>query len=221
MASLAEMAREHPRKTACFVYSEGRRLTYGELDRNANKVSQLLTWLGLARGDGIAILLDNDPTYFELVYGARQLGVYYTPVSTHLKLEEALYIIEDCGAKALFVDARFSEIIAALKALDGTRCSVVVVNGEHEGCLSYAEDLARYDSYAILPDGPVGKDFFYSSGTTGRPKGIKQPLFANIGQAKASGDWGACELRFRRRHRVSLARATLSRRAAALHDAHP
>ena len=134
-------------------------------------------------------MLDNDPTYFELVYGARQIGLYYTPVSTHLRPEEALYIIADCGAKALFIDARFSEVIDAAKSVDGAGCQIIVVNGEREGCLSYAAERARFGAYIDIPEGPVGKDFFYSSGTTGRPKGIKQPLFTDSRQAKASGDW--------------------------------
>ena len=189
MSHLSEMARLHGDKTACFVYPSGCRLTYAELDGNANAVSQLLIKLGLAQHDGIAVMLDNDPTYFELVYGARQIGLYYTPVSTHLRPEEALYIIADCGAKALFIDARFSEVIDAAKSVDGAGCQIIVVNGEREGCLSYAAERARFDAYIDIPEGPVGKDFFYSSGTTGRPKGIKQPLFTDSRQAKASGDW--------------------------------
>jgi acyl-coenzyme A synthetase/AMP-(fatty) acid ligase len=100
MPILRQWAEHHPDKTAALVAFSDEAVTYGELDRRANAVTQLLMWMGLAPGDGIAIMLDNDPTYFEIIWGARRHGVYYTPVSTHLRPDEAAYIVRDSGAKA-------------------------------------------------------------------------------------------------------------------------
>jgi long-chain acyl-CoA synthetase len=189
MPILRQWAERHPDKTAALVAFSDQAITYGELDRRANAVTQLLIWMGLAAGDGIAIMLDNDPAYFELIWGARRHGVYYTPVSTHLKSEEAAYIVRDSGAKLLFVAARFVDTVQALLADNPHRCAAYALGGALDGSFDYAAELARFDRLIEIPDGPVGKDFFYSSGTTGKPKGIKQPLFVNLRQAQASGDW--------------------------------
>ncbi|KIZ47830.1 MULTISPECIES: acyl-CoA synthetase [Rhodopseudomonas] len=189
MTQLRTMAERHPQKAACVIYPSGERLTYETLDQNANKVSQLLMWLGLSQGDGVAVMLDNDFTYFEIVHGARQIGCYYTPISTHLKPEEAAYIVRDSGAKVLFVAARFADVARDLAQSAGAHCRIIALHGQIAGCSDYAAELVRFERYAEFPEGPVGKDFFYSSGTTGQPKGIKQPLFSNFKQANSSGDW--------------------------------
>ena len=189
MPTLRQWAERHPGKIAAQMAFADDAITYAELDRGANAVTQLLMWMGLAAGDGVAIMLENTLTYFELVYGARQHGVYYTPVSTHLTPEEAVYIIRDSGARVFFVAPRFADVVRALLADNPHDCSVVTVGGTIENTLEYDAALSRFDRLIEVPAGPVGKDFMYSSGTTGRPKGIKQPLFANAGQSQASGDW--------------------------------
>ncbi|WP_322515161.1 acyl-CoA synthetase [Rhodopseudomonas palustris] len=188
MPILNQWAELSPDKVAARIAFSDEAITYRELDRRANAVTQLLMWMGLSAGDGIAILLDNDLRYFELLWGARRHGVYYTPVSTHLKPEEAAFIVRDSGAKVLFVGARFTEVVTAL-AGEPHGCTIFTVGDDVRGGLDYIKELAKFDRMIELPDGPVGKDFFYSSGTTGRPKGIKQPLFSNLRQAQASGDW--------------------------------
>ncbi|MCG6203395.1 acyl-CoA synthetase [Rhodopseudomonas sp. HC1] len=188
MPTLRQWAERHPDKTAALIAFTDEAISYRELDRRANAVTQLLMWMGLSAGDGIAVLLDNDLRYFELLWGARRHGVYYTPVSTHLKPEEAAYIVRDSGAKVFFAGARFTEAVKALEADNPHGCTIFTV-GEGGSGLDYVKELAKFDRMIEIPDGPVGKDFFYSSGTTGRPKGIKQPLFSNLRQAQASGDW--------------------------------
>jgi len=189
MPILRHWAEQRPDKTAAMIAFTDDAISYRELDRRANAVTQLLIWMGLSAGDGIAVLLDNDLRYFELLWGARRHGVYYTPVSTHLTPGEAAYIVRDSGAKLLFVGARFAETAEALGADNPHGCTIVTIGGDGGRGLDYAAELARFDRMIEIADGPVGKDFFYSSGTTGKPKGIKQPLFSNLRQAHASGDW--------------------------------
>lgn len=189
MTNLRHWAERCPDKIACLIDGSDIKLTFRELDQRANSVAQLLMWMGLSQGDGIAIMLDNDLTYFELVWGAMRRGIYYTPISTHLKPDEATFIIRDCGAKALFTTEKYADVVKALFADNPTDCSVFVVEGSIALAMDYARELGKFDRYLEIPQGPVGKDFFYSSGTTGQPKGIKQPLFADAKQFRSSGDW--------------------------------
>lgn len=189
MPILRKWAERNPDKIAARIAFSDEAISYRELDRRANAVSQLLTWMGLASGDGVAVMLENTLTYFEIIFGARRNGVYYTPVSTHLTPEEAAYIVRDSAAKVFFVAPRFADAVKALLADNPSKCAVYAIGGPLEGALDYDEAIGRFDRLVEIADGPVGKDFMYSSGTTGRPKGIKQPLFANAGQSQASGDW--------------------------------
>ena len=123
MPILRHWAEQRPDKTAAMIAFTDDAISYRELDRRANAVTQLLIWMGLSAGDGIAILLDNDLRYFELMWGARRHGVYYTPVSTHLTPDEAAYIVRDSGAKMLFVGERFADAAKALQRRQSARAA--------------------------------------------------------------------------------------------------
>jgi long-chain acyl-CoA synthetase len=196
MPILRQWAERQPDKIAARIAFSDETITYSDLDRRTSAVTQLLVWMGLSAGDVVAVMLDNDLTYFEIILGSRRHGAYYTPISTHLTPEEAAYIVRDSGTKALFVAPRFADAVTALKADNPHRCAVFVVGGALPGDFQYATEIARFDRLIEVSDGPVGKDFLYSSGTTGRPKGIKQPLFSNAGQSHASGDWVRENFRF-------------------------
>ncbi|WP_427305999.1 AMP-binding protein [Cupriavidus sp. H39] len=151
-------------------------LTYGELDARANRVARWLIDAGLQEGEGIALLMENHPAMFALAWGARRAGLYYTPVSAHLNPSEVDYILRDCGARLLVATRRTAELAAATG--DGWTGDKYLLDGDAPGFLSFAQALAGYDSGAPLPERKVGRDFLYSSGTTGKPKGIRRPLVA-------------------------------------------
>ena len=94
-------AKHHPDKPALIVPSRDVTVTYRELDESSNRAAQLFRSLGLVPGDGIAILLENHPRFYEVVWGAQRSGLYYTPMSTRLTPGEAEYIVADCDAKVL------------------------------------------------------------------------------------------------------------------------
>ena len=189
MPILRQWAERHPEKIAVQLAFSDSMLTYRELDRRANAFTQLLMWMGLSSGDSIAIMLDNDLRYFEIMWGARRHGIYYTPVSAHLKPDEAAYIVRDSGAKALFVASRFSDAVRAVQDDASQRCTIYAMDGMLDRSLSYETEIARFDRLIEISEGLVGRDFCYSSGTTGRPKGIKQPLFDSVTHARINGDW--------------------------------
>ncbi len=182
---LSKIAAAAPDKPAVITADGDRVLTYAELDRRSRQVSRLLASLGVQTGDHVALLLTNEPEYFEIAWGAQRRGTYWTPVNWHLTAEEARYIVRDCGARVLFASPETADV-AGLMAADEPGLAVLVTGGEQKpGLASRAGDsggsspLASYEaaisaqSTDPIEDEIDGAVFFYSSGTTGRPKGIK------------------------------------------------
>ena len=166
-------AAEHPDRPAVIMGGSGSTLTYLDLERNANRFAHLLRRRGLRRGDHLAIVMENTPEYLELVWGAQRSGLYYTAVNSHLRSAEVQYILDDCGAEALVVSPAMAEVVSGL---DCSRIPVrLVVGGRIDGFDDY-EEAARALPTSPVADESEGKEMLYSSGTTGRPKGIRRAL---------------------------------------------
>ncbi len=160
---------------AVVMGESGEIITYRELDRRSKQVARVLREAGLRPGDHLAVLLENHPRYFEIVWGAQRAGLYTTPINWHLKPEEVGYIVEDCEATALVSSSALAGIASGLgRHLDrvGLR---LMLDGTAPGFAAYEDALARH-APEPLEDETEGAIMFYSSGTTGRPKGIKPPL---------------------------------------------
>jgi long-chain acyl-CoA synthetase len=167
---LSELAAAAPGKPALVMADGSATVTYAELDHRSCQVSRLLAGLGVGPGDHVAVLMANRPEYFEIGWGAQRRGTYWTPVNWHLTADEAAYIVEDCGARVLFASPETAGAAAQIAArLPGV--IAFAVGADQPG-------LRRYeDAIAGLPGDPPDREvegmyFFYSSGTTGRPKGI-------------------------------------------------
>ncbi len=169
---LSEIAAAAPDKPAVVTADGGQVLTYGDLDRRSRQVSRLLARLGVQTGDHVALLVTNQPEYFEIAWGAQRRGTYWTPVNWHLTADEVRYVVDDCGARVLFASAETAPV-AALIAADQPGLAVFVTGGTPEpGLLDYQAAI-RAQSADPIDDEVDGAVLFYSSGTTGRPKGIK------------------------------------------------
>jgi long-chain acyl-CoA synthetase len=162
----------HP---AVVMAGGGTIVTYRELDDRSKQLAQLFFGSGLRPGDHVAILLENHPRYFEVFWAAIRAGLYCTPINWHLKPAEAGYIIEDCGASAVITSAALAGLAAELEPHMGAVSLRLVMDGELEGWARY-EDALGAQPAEPLDDEVEGTFMFYSSGTTGRPKGIKAPL---------------------------------------------
>ena len=158
----------NPDHAAVIMSDTGESLSYRELEHRANQGAQLFRSLGIVNGDTIAVWLPNLPDFHILYWAAQRAGLYVTPIATALTDEEAAYIVENCGAKLL---VSCDSIIGLPSLL-----------GNHPKSLLHIFDLAQWRA-AIgempetpIPDEKPGFHMVYSSGTTGRPKGIRLPL---------------------------------------------
>ncbi|TAK43350.1 MAG: acyl-CoA synthetase [Betaproteobacteria bacterium] len=153
----------------------GETVTYRQLEDRSNQGAQLFRALGLQRGDTIALLLENHARYFEICFAAQRSGLFFTAMSTRLSAEEAEYIIRDCGAKLLIVSASLAGQAAELLRRNPEVQRRFSVGGKLPGHEAWEAATAAQPT-ARIADESAGRDMLFSSGTTGRPKGIRTAL---------------------------------------------
>lgn len=162
-----------PDKPAVVVLGSGRTLTYGDLERRSAALARAFHDLGLRPGSVVALLSDNQPEAFEVYWAAIRSGLYVTAVNHHLTAEEAAYIVTDCDAEVVVASAGVGALAAEVAGLTDV-AHRLAFGGEVAGHASYDEVVAGAGE--PLSEMPRGADMLYSSGTTGRPKGIKSAL---------------------------------------------
>ena len=167
-------AQRTPRHLALVMASSGRSMSYGELDDASNRLAQCFRRCGLQPGDRIALMLENHLRYFEICWAAQRAGLVYTAISTRLTPGEAAYIVNDCGARLFVTSAALAQQAAALRGVTPGVEHRLMLDGTIDGYTSYEETVAAYPAERIA-DETAGGDMLYSSGTTGRPKGVFVP----------------------------------------------
>jgi long-chain acyl-CoA synthetase len=168
-------AAEAPDRVAAVMTGTGETLSYGELERRSVQLAHVLHEAGLRPGDVVALLTENNLRAFEVYWAALRSGLYITAVNNRLKPDEVAYIVNDSGATALIVSA---EQAATAEAITGLTAGVKLR-------LAYGGPVKDHDSYEETitaasekpsADQPLGSTMLYSSGTTGRPKGVRPTL---------------------------------------------
>ncbi|OSC41981.1 fatty-acid--CoA ligase FadD4 [Mycobacterium decipiens] len=164
-------------KPAVILHPSGTVISFDELEARANRLAHRFRRAGLREGDAVGILMENNEHIHVVMWAARRSGLYYVPINTHLTPAEAAYIVDNSSAKAIIGSAALHETCAGLaEHLPGGLPKLLMIA---EG------DLPGWDRYpdcvADQPDTPIddereGDLLQYSSGTTGRPKGIKREL---------------------------------------------
>ena len=168
-------------KPAVILYPSGTVITFDELEARANRLAHRFRQAGLHEGDTVAILMENNEHIHAVMWAARRSGLYFVPINTHLTAAEAAYIIDNSNAKAIIGSAALRDTCAGLaQHLPGGLPELLMI-----ACTDAQPDLPGWDRYpecvAGQPDTPIddeieGDLLQYSSGTTGRPKGIKREL---------------------------------------------
>ena len=164
-------AASSPDKPAVIVAETGETISYAELDAASNRAAQLFRSHGLKHDDVVAFMLENTPHYYGLTWGAQRAGLRYVCISSRLTQDETDYILENSGAKMLVVSASLASAALQLE----TRIERYSMGGEIAGWTRIEDALVAMPATRIA-DERAGVDMLYSSGTTGRPKGVKVPL---------------------------------------------
>lgn len=167
-------AKSAPENIACIMAESGETLTYGELEARSNQIAHFLRQSGIQPGDTIAIVLTNEAWVFPLVWAAQRAGVYFACLSYRLSGEDLAYILGDSGAKLTVGSSKTSTVLESARHA-GFAGAAVLVDAPWAGQPSLAHTIAKMPETPIS-DEMAGSDMLYSSGTTGRPKGVKQPF---------------------------------------------
>ncbi len=161
--------------------------SYGQLEERSRRIAHAFRRCGLVPGDCVAALVANDDVFYDLFWACHRVGLYFTPVNWHLQRDEVQYVVDNCDAKLFIAHARFAELAQAV-AREVPRLVVSAsVGGAIPGFRALEDEIASAPSDESLGEELEGSVMLYSSGTTGRPKGVRRPLVhAPAGDPKAT-----------------------------------
>ena len=173
-------ATERANQPAFIMAGTGQAVSYAEYEARTNRLAHLLRAHGLERLDHYAIFMENNDRYLEACGAGERSGLYYTCVNSYLKADELAYILNNSESKALITSrANLDVALQALALCPQVKLRLIVDGeGDDPDFVDYRKAVAGYPSTPI-PDECLGIAMLYSSGTTGRPKGILRPLPEN------------------------------------------
>jgi len=164
-------AASKPDDPAIILSNSGDIITWREYDLKVSRIAQYFKGIGLKERDHIAVLLENCEAYLEILEAAIDAGLLLTTISTHLQLEEMEYVIDNSESSVLITSDSFAELAEKLLDCSPNVTHRLMLGSPIDGYDSFEETVARYDGSPIAY-GNAGTFMLYSSGTTGRPKGI-------------------------------------------------
>jgi fatty-acyl-CoA synthase len=160
-------------KPAVVLHPSAKLVTFADLEARANRLAHFLRRAGLAPGDTIAVLMENNEHLHAAMWAARRSGLYYTLINTHLTASEAAYIVTDSGAKAVISSRAMRSVCEQLPIV--TLAAALLADDDLDGWQRYPECVDAEPETPIA-DECDGLLLQYSAGSTGRPKGIRRPL---------------------------------------------
>lgn len=176
VTSVYRIAEAEPGRVAV-IEASGRQVTFGQLVDAAHGHARGLRELGLGVGDGIVLMAPNSIGFLEVYFAALEIGLYVAPANWHLTGPEVAYILENSGSTVFIADERFADVANAAAGeagLDPARCYAI---GDVPGFRPLSQLAAPVVGGDPLPSSrTLGAPMLYTSGTTGRPKGVRRPL---------------------------------------------
>ena len=167
-------AKTDPGKAAYIMANSGETVTFGQLEERSNQIAHAFRAAGLKPGDTIALFAENSARYFEICWAAQRSGLYYVCISSRLTAPEVEYILDNSGSSLLIASLGKADVAGKVK--QATQLAHYwSIDGEIDG-FSRLETLQKTYPATPIADEMAGTDMLYSSGTTGRPKGIRPPL---------------------------------------------
>ena len=173
-------AQERPDHVAYVMASTGEAVTYRELNDRSNQFAQCFYAAGLRFGDHIAVFMENRPEFFEACWAAQRSGLYYTCINWHFNAEETAYILDDCDAQVLVISDTFRDVADRAARQDAER--EAPADGGRRPVDGYDSYTETRDSFPAEPleEELEGTRMLYSSGTTGRPKGVRYKIARQV-----------------------------------------
>lgn len=166
-------AQHTPDAPALVMAATGEAVSYADLDDRSTRLARALRTRGVKPGDHVAVLMENNRAFLEVAWAAQRSGLYYTAINSHLRTGEVQYVLDDCGAVALVASEAMAGVV---DGLDLSRIPVrMAAVGDLPGFERLDEAVAG-EAPGPLADEREGREMLYSSGTTGRPKGVRKEL---------------------------------------------
>ncbi|HZN15500.1 MAG TPA: AMP-binding protein [Acidimicrobiales bacterium] len=173
----ATHAKDHPDQPAIIMATSGEVITYAVYEERANQFAHFLRDLGLQAGDHVSFFMENNPRMLECEAGAERVGLYFTCINSYLSVDEAAYIVNDSESRIVVTSLAKRDVALQLPALcpKVERWLMVDTDAPDGGYEPYGAAVADYPTTPVDNE-RLGAAMLYSSGTTGRPKGILRPL---------------------------------------------
>ena len=170
-------AESAPDSAAYVMASSGKVVTHRQLEERANQLAHLLRSVGLGKGDHFALYMENNDRYLEVCSAGERAGLYYTPVNSYLKADELAYIVNNSESRVLITSGARREVAMEAAPLCPKVELFLIIDGTGDDgpFRDYAAETAKHPTTPIA-DENLGISMLYSSGTTGRPKGILRPM---------------------------------------------
>lgn len=165
-------AQKNPDKPAVIMAGTGQTITYGEMDKRSNQIAQLYRSRGLQIDETVAICMENHPEYFNVIWGSQRSGMVQVAISSRLTTDEISYILSDSGAKLLISSEKMLPLMDELRKTNPDVEQLIFGSGDERDLDAALSDMPT----TPIADQRPGCDMLYSSGTTGRPKGIRMAL---------------------------------------------
>jgi long-chain acyl-CoA synthetase len=174
--TITKQASESPSRAAIIMAESGVSTSYLSLEEESRALAAAMVDWGFVVGDRIAVFMDNEPAFLTVLWAGLRAGLRIVPINRYLKPSEVEYIVRDSDSRALFASSEMADVAASVASSLGNNIEHCVSTGAHIDGFVVLDDLLASYAQSLVEDRTVGAVMTYTSGTTGRPKGVYSGL---------------------------------------------